>query len=321
MDPSENLKRQLAMISASQEAHLRKALNPLAEHLSRQNDQFSRMAELLNPTKAFADAMASFTSRSLLLPDLSELSRVALPRIDLTGLQSMFSSISRSMSEFAQSLAELNPYLARAAVLFAKHGWWVVDALPVSIYVKLAKSEKTVTERELTDLIVRFANQNRGRALVEMVESWNVEAFERREPIFRDALWAHKRKKYTLTVPTLIPHLEGIVRDVVGPSKRARNGFRAVRTKFRNKFKQLGSAPSRRHVTYEDVRALENFYNLGALEQLYKHFAPGVAGESGLNRHGIAHGVWVNYASIEASTRLFLLLDMLHSMLEQLEKS
>lgn len=336
MDLSKHLKRQVDTISASQGHRLLDSfMNPLAAQLQRQNEQFGRIAELLSPTKAVADELSKLTSQNLAFAGLTDLSRVALPTIDLSGLESMNSSISWDISRFGQSLAEsmvkltinwaemfdeLNPYMAKAAVLFAKHGWWIVDALPVSIYVKLVKREDTITEPTLTDLIVRFANRNKGQDLVEMVEGWNVTAFKRREVIFRDALWAHKRKKYTLTVPALIPHLEGIVREVVGSSKRARNGFKVVQNKFRNRFKQASSAPLGHRVTYDEVRALENFYNLGALEQIYRRFTPVPAAKLALNRHGIAHGLWLDYGSIQASTKILLLFDMLHSMLQQLER-
>lgn len=53
---------------------------------------------------------------------------------------------------------------------------------------------------------------------------------------------------------------------------------------------------------------------------LYATYAPESHQEpDGLLRHAVAHGLWLNYGKVELSTRLFLLLDMLHSMLRQLE--
>jgi len=250
---------------------------------------------------------------------------------------SISNSISKSVSLIADRLADvgaslslsiteafdgMQPWLAKASGIMFRNGWWIVHCLPLTFYREIVEQEDAVTPQELTRVVLEYLNRNRGQRIAEVVKHWEVNAFQQRAAIFQDALWAHKRKKYTLTVPVLVFQVEGIIREFI---KTSDNNFTAwrfetVRKKFKEKFDRLSSIPEGRKITYDDVSAIENYYNLEMLERLYSDYDPrDHADPDDVNRNAIGHGLWMNYATIESSTRLFLFLDMLHSMLRQLE--
>ena len=79
---------------------------------------------------------------------------------------------------------------------------------------------------------------------------------------------------------------------------------------------------AQRGVREQDIQALINYHNLAFLESLYAHYNPTNRMEPvALNRHALAHGLWLTYASEEASTRSFLFLDMVHSLVDELVDS
>jgi hypothetical protein len=64
-----------------------------------------------------------------------------------------------------------------------------------------------------------------------------------------------------------------------------------------------------------------NYHNLDALERLYNQYYPDQhQPPDGVNRHAISHGRWLDFDTIDRSLHAFLMFDMLHSMLEQLER-
>ena len=61
-----------------------------------------------------------------------------------------------------------------------------------------------------------FYQKDSHRHLVETVETWNGHPlFAPRMHIIKDALQAHCEGRYTLSVPTLIPQIEGVLSDFV----------------------------------------------------------------------------------------------------------
>lgn len=76
------------------------------------------------------------------------------------------------------------------------------------------KPDKEV-KRELDAAIPKYFRRDNYAPLSEMVEGWQ-EHFRVRYHVFEDALWAHERGRYTLSIPSLATQVEGIVRDLTG---------------------------------------------------------------------------------------------------------
>ena len=202
---------------------------------------------------------------------------------------------------------EWDDILEQASKIMGNNGWWIVLDLPIDFYSDLIEIGDKVTREELTNHIVHRANYKRCERLAKIVEAWEIDVFERRREHFAQALWAHIRKKYCVTVPALLVHIEGIIREF----ENTPGGWRleGKMKKFETRFPQSES-PER------GLIALMNFYNIKALKNLYTPHKPEIGTEPiDLNRHAALHGLWLGYSTEVYSTKLFLLLDMLHSML------
>jgi hypothetical protein len=230
--------------------------------------------------------------------------------------------IRESTRGIEEAIDRFNPMLAKASAVMARHGWWLVRQLPLSFYSDVANHDEEVTREVITNYILAYFSQNQWERLAKMVDGWNFNGFSSRREHFQDALEVHRQGRYTMTVPGLVFQVEGIVREfILTTDNFTHHRFEPVRRIFQEKFDQLNAIPQDRKITYEDVELIENYHNLAVLGRLYDTYRPeeGQAPET-VNRHAIGHGLWTGYNTVEASTYLFLILDMLHAMMKQLAR-
>lgn len=279
-----------SMNSAASET-MRAILEPYTEQMSRISQDF---------TKSFSNQLAQMASISLVTAQTRD-----------------------AISKLAEEFEKLYPHLAKASQVMFDRGWWIVRCMPLMFYVNLVEREDEVTAEGLTQVIIKYANKNKCEILAKTIAKWHTPAFAERTAIFEQALWAHKRKKYALTVPALIIQVEGVIRQFV---KEEDGGFTdrrfdTVRKRFEDKFKQLSDVPHGQKVSYRDVEAIMNYYNLAFLKKLYDRYDPSQHTEPvDVNRHALSHGLWLTYSTVEMSTKLFLVLDTLHAMLKQVKE-
>ena len=114
-----------------------------------------------------------------------------------------------------------------------------------------------------------------------------------RQQIIADALFAHRNGLYTLSIPTLLPFVDGLSAEILGSTTK-------------NAVAQFA----------EDRRAndpeiwVQGFCDFMA-QVFYKGYRFGTDSAPYLNRHAILHGRVFDYPSALNSTRVFLLLDAL----------
>ncbi|MEW6104762.1 MAG: hypothetical protein AB1563_00120 [Bacillota bacterium] len=207
-----------------------------------------------------------------------------------------------------------------AARLMNQHGWWLLMNLTVPFYLKLLEVKEHVTSEWLTSVITAEFNRDNCLELERMVHSWSAEPFVKRRDIFDDALWVHRLGKYTLTVPTLMLQVEGVIRHFMESSYGVRAyRFADVRAEFRERVRVIEELPEEEELSFTQLRLLANYYNLEYLDAVFSRYDPSQHVEpDDLNRHALYHGLWITYASMGFSTKLFLLLDSLESVLGQL---
>jgi len=207
-----------------------------------------------------------------------------------------------------------------AAKLMNEHGWWLLMNLTIPFYLKLLEVKEHVTPEWLTSVITAEFNRDNCLELEKMVRSWSTEPFVKRRDIFDDALWAHRLGKYTLTVPTLMLQVEGIIRHFMESSYGVRAyRFADVKARFRERVRAIEELPEEEELSFAQLQLLANYYNLEYLDTVFSRYDPSQHVEPGdLNRNAMYHGLWITYASMGFSTKLFLLLDTLESVLGQL---
>ncbi|MBE9508140.1 MAG: hypothetical protein IMY86_08825, partial [Chloroflexi bacterium] len=205
--------------------------------------------------------------------------------------------------------AELDAQVA--GPLLAQANLWIPPSASLDLLRalrELAEGEDATPEA-VEELFLEYFGDDEWAALREMVSSWEGNPhFEDRMPIMSDALQAHINGRFTLSVPTLLPHVEGITSNILGMSVSHGTGSQ-VRGLLEREFPEYFSSASK-DILIEFVTNVvytgTDFNNFAADLQ-----SRGLVETDFLNRHAILHGVHVNYANEGLSLRAFLLLDAL----------
>ena len=196
--------------------------------------------------------------------------------------------------------------------------------IPPSAAFELSHRLKTLVDNgqatpdNIRAAIVEYYEAEAFSQLRDMVESWEDNPqFAGRLHIIKDALDAHIAGKYSLSIPALLPQVEGILTSIVGKRNPKVDGGME---------KWAGAAIEKGYGTlelevYKDalIRYITGIKFYGSIRPDY--FTPveysnwlktnGLKGSQVLNRHAILHGVQIDYASKENSLRAFFILDVL----------
>ena len=196
----------------------------------------------------------------------------------------------------------LNEQYRRADLALRARGWWVLaswDDDDIRHYAELASTlDRHALDRELC----RQYRANNGRAIRRLMRGWwDQGPYRLRRPILRDALADHLDGRYRVSIPTLLPSVEGIVADAFGLGMRTRV--------------TAGLEPLAEIL--DGLDALELDVAIESLSSLYgwADFTATSSLSPRLNRHLILHGRTVRYGSEANSLKVVLHLDQLHSQL------
>lgn len=136
-----------------------------------------------------------------------------------------------------------------------------------------------------------------------IVESWREKPWlNERMSILEDAVNAHIEGRYNLSVPALVPQVEGVIADnfrIIGSAGTKRTT------------KVVSSLLHPALVVHNKAPALQQFFSNSFL----KNFVRGKSDVSIVNRHAIAHGADTTYGTVQNSLRIILLLDALIKLL------
>lgn len=203
-----------------------------------------------------------------------------------------------------------------AEVLF-DNDWWPINSMRMDFYWQLLKQKDEVNKENLTDFIVKYYNEKNCMRLENIIKKWDLDEFKDNQEIIEDSLWAHKKSKFTLTVPALAIQVECIIRSYLDHKSECQ--FSKYRKELKNQYAGLIDKMDDR---FEKFLAIQNLNFLDkCMENFTKSFSPSTPREfDDLYRNPLFHGQYKNYNSIEMSTKLFLFLDMLHHILSDLEE-
>jgi hypothetical protein len=201
----------------------------------------------------------------------------------------------------------------RLAALLARCGWWVLQK-DISGPAQRALLEiGGQTERRRVDAyICGMFRDNDNAALVAKVDFWlKIPYLERRRQILLDCVEAHREGKYTLAIPTLLPLVDGLVRDFRRTyPRRPRDRKYGIGAELR----KFGQYYKRRE------RALWGSSFARAINEFYQRFEFGSeTPHSPINRHAVLHGESPEYATEANSLKVFLLLDTIAQFIRPLQ--
>jgi hypothetical protein len=182
-----------------------------------------------------------------------------------------------------------------------------------------------VVRRELDRAIPEYFRRDDHAQLRALVTGWDDEHFRERYRTFEEALCAHTQERYTLSIHSLAPQMEGVLREVTG--------MHGQYDLWMNRFNEVfGYTYDRRQPTepdwngelsdflalplnerYKRLEAFRDRFALLRINELYINgsFSDPDFTSARAKRHPIVHGVFKNYDEIE-SLRLFCALDLLH---------
>jgi hypothetical protein len=149
-------------------------------------------------------------------------------------------------------------------------------------------------ESAMSAAIVNHFNCKNCTLLVEMSDRWmSVPYLRQRENIIRDAVEAHKQRKFTLSIPALLPLVDGLSAEVL--ENQSMKAVALLANDRRAKDPEIW------------VRGFCDF----VAHVYYKGYRFGKDTAPSLSRHGILHGRVSDYPSVLNSTRVFLFLDVI----------
>jgi len=179
-------------------------------------------------------------------------------------------------------------------------GWPLIPDWPVSTPSRLVALRRREGKRALDRAICDLYRANRHRALRGQVDAWKaLPGFRERKSVIAEALALHREGRYKSSIPTLLPHIEGILVDVFAPG----SGLVKVPDLYRQNL-----APERAQslLTEGLIASLEAVYG-------FTPFATTKPRGQRLHRHAILHGRVVRYATEANSLRVFFMLDLIAS--------
>lgn len=206
----------------------------------------------------------------------------------------------------------------RLSTLLSESVLWLTPTMSYSIWATLKALDTTIaTTKDVEEIFVSQFQKDNWKMLVNMTKEWNEnELFKIRSIIIQDALEAHILGKYTLSIPALLPQVEGILSSVTKksagrPKKLLSEALRKDQSEFLSEVSEgllLKLATS--SFLYNEIDPI--YFSPEKFSEWLS--SQGMVEENIMNRHAILHGIQINYPSKINSLRAFLLLDSLYSV-------
>ena len=279
-------------------------INRLKREESTQNSQVD-LQTLQQMIQQMQQVLASTTDQFILIAQqaLAPIAKLA------EMVQQAFAPISEQLRQMAEAVA----LTAEEAIpVFQEGELWFSPSMPLSILwgVKQLRDSGQVSRGRVEQMILQAYKEDEWALLREVVTGWQQNPlFAPRMHIIEDALEAHLSGKYTLSIPALLPQIEGIARNFIGKPRGSKTILVEAIEKGEFGF-----------ITSRTIELLQKYIRNTAY-----HYVPfdefeewlkerSLLEEKTLHRHAILHGVQLNYASEMNSLRAFLLLDVLSAL-------
>jgi hypothetical protein len=274
------------------------------------HDYDEKMSELfyslnLQPLENRVNQMNSSISESM--PDISLISSALINALE---------PLKETIDKISPDLIMQN--LEKSSDIMFNNGWWLIPTMPFPFYTKLAELE-SINKKDLTDYLVKYYNEH--KRLDSMINGWKLEKIMDNKEILEDALWAHKQLKFTLSVPALTIQVEWTLRSYF--DHKLDKSIHIYYTELKKQYEQ--TIKNQENLDYGEIfERFTKIQNIKFIEKGFemftKSFDPGKPRDfDDLHRHPLFHGQFKNYNTIELSTKLFLFLDMIYYILDDLE--
>ncbi len=185
-------------------------------------------------------------------------------------------------------------------------GWYIGGAFHGSTYLKLDCAIKEERQKDIEEFMQTYA-----RSVVDKTQAEASHEWPQRAHILEECFDAHRQGKYVLSVPVFLSQADGIYHEITtkaflftGHSKRKR---------FMSKFPRTNMEP----IDFFDeevlIGCLHNIFlePLKANSSIQENTEKRGRRAQNLNRHGVLHGIDVDYPTEANSLRGILLIKYL----------
>lgn len=229
----------------------------------------------------------------------------------------------KKLQQWSRQIAAEEAKCERITKAFQECDLWLAPSM-MELTDKLVQLYDEGKKQVIPSIIARYYKRNNWTILKKTVSNWKSNSFFRpRMGIIYDALDAHINGKYTPSVPALLPHIEGVAREIVEKYKLPELDKPIIYTKEqygKDGAKTWPSAVFNRVAinafSFEELVAIESllYYLEGTM-----YLSPRGRGKKLedfatkdiLNRNSILHGRHLKYATSMNSLKCFLALDVL----------
>ena len=181
-------------------------------------------------------------------------------------------------------------------------GWWMPHSATMDL---VGQVWRLALAGDATGVRQTMNEASHSREFVRQVKNgWmRHSVFAERRRFILDGLADHQRGRYRVSIPTLLPHLEGIAVAAFAPGKKDAKMKSIIREAAPTYDQVMGDAI---------VSAVTMLWDSEGFD--------GPPGGRALNRHRILHGRSTGFGSEANSTRLLYTFDLLASLVEQAER-
>jgi hypothetical protein len=191
-------------------------------------------------------------------------------------------------------------------------GWPLAPSMSQELREKIVQMHKGGKTQYISQTIMGYYRKNDCEKLKTTVQSWkDNEHFKKRMHIIQDALDAHCRKQFTLSVPAILPQIEGILSDYV-----EKNGLSAKLGKIGQVYK-AAIGDEKDYGLSDWVIASTVLFHLENNTYIFTSFDEEINKSDKtrrVTRHTISHGLSVNYDKPIHSLKAFLILDAISAL-------
>ncbi|HYN16422.1 MAG TPA: hypothetical protein VES66_11620 [Terriglobales bacterium] len=184
-----------------------------------------------------------------------------------------------------------------------ERGWLgLEDYLTVAEFRDVLHLGRSGNLEGIDRFICQLFHNDDHRSLDSMITTWwSVEYLANRRQIVDDAVAAHKQMKYTLSVPALLPLVEGLAREIVKHPASNHGVVKIAARNYHESEQEIWSEVAVRVISTTMYSRYDDACSPGAIAQV--------------NRHAILHGFSTTYASEASSLKMILLIDVFRRIL------
>ncbi|KKP67785.1 MAG: hypothetical protein UR66_C0010G0023 [Candidatus Moranbacteria bacterium GW2011_GWE1_35_17] len=232
----------------------------------------------------------------------------------VNGFNQYFAKI-KELQDFTEEVAKAFKYKKQRRDVILKSGWWLTPSImriPAGLLTQAFTDYDKVGKIAITRLFVSVYEGKKCRYLVEVIREWQKNKYFRPwESHLEQALNAHIKGEYNLSIPVLLLVAEGIAKNYCKDKKISFNWAKG-NDKITKALEKAG---------YDDEEIEKNLYML-EIDLFFASIDDKIYQNTSLlkktrgfryilNRHAVLHGITSEYGTRKNSLQGFMLLDVL----------